>query len=79
MVLNSRILLCSGQQGEVVQVSHLNILSHAQVVALLARVLAPDVGCKGAEQAHQQLHADDERNLEVQEAIIRPCTVKVIK
>ena len=51
---------------------YLNILSHAQVVSLLARVFTPDVGGDGAEEAHQQLHADDQCNLEVEEAIIRP-------
>ena len=51
-------------------VAHLNILSHAQVVALLAGPLTPDEGGDGAEQAHQQLHADDQPDLEVQEAVI---------
>lgn len=49
---------------------HLNILGHAQIVPLLAGVLTPDVGGHGAEKAHEQLHANDESNLEVQEAII---------
>ncbi len=48
----------------------LHILSHAQVVALLARLLAPDERCNGAEEAHEQLHADDQPNLEVEETVI---------
>ena len=48
----------------------LHILSHAQVVALLARPLTPDERCNGAEEAHEQLHADDQPNLEVEETVI---------
>lgn len=55
------------------QLVHLNILSHAQVVALFARVLTPYVGGNRTEEAHQELHADNESNLQIEEAIIRPC------
>ncbi len=48
----------------------LHILSHAQVVALLARLLTPDERCDGAEEAHEQLHANDQPNLEVEETVI---------
>ncbi len=48
----------------------LHILSHAQVVALLARPLTPDERCNGAEEAHEQLHADDQPDLEVEETVI---------
>ena len=56
------------------QVCHLNILSHAQMVSLLAGVFAPYVGGNRTEKAHEQLHADDKSNLEVQEAVVRPCS-----
>ncbi|KAA6427580.1 MAG: hypothetical protein FRX49_02243 [Trebouxia sp. A1-2] len=46
----------------------LHILGHAQVVALLARMLTPDERCDGAEEAHEQLHANDQPDLEVEEA-----------
>ena len=49
---------------------YLHIGSQAKVVALLARVLTPDVGGDGAEEAHQQLHTNDQTNLKVQEAVI---------
>ena len=48
----------------------LHILSHAQVVALLARFLTPDERCNGAEKAHEQLHADDQPDLEVEKTVI---------
>lgn len=48
----------------------LHILGHAQVVALLARMLTPDERCDGAEEAHEQLHANDQPDLEVEEAVI---------
>ncbi len=51
----------------------LHIISHAEVVALLARPLTPDEGGNGAKQAHEQLHANNQPNLEIQEAVIRAC------
>ena len=50
--------------------TNLHIFGHAQVVALLAGPLTPDERCNGAEQTHEQLHANDQTNLKVEEAII---------
>lgn len=49
---------------------HLNILIHAQIVALFARVLAPYIGGNRTEEAHEQLHGDNESNLKIEEAIV---------
>ena len=52
---------------------YLHVGSQTKVVALLARVLTPDVGGNRAEEAHQQLHTNDQANLKVQKAIIGAC------
>lgn len=51
----------------------LHIDIHGQVVAVHPRALPPNVGGNGAEEAHAQLHGDDQGNLQVQEAIIGSC------
>lgn len=55
------------------EATNLHVDIHGQVVAVHARMLPPYVGSNGAEQAHAELHGNDESNLQIQEAVIGPC------
>ena len=60
-------------ETHLVRAADLDIYIHGKVVALHARVLPPDIGSNGAEQAHAQLHADDEGNLKIEKAVVWAC------